>query len=461
MGRSRMMTLMWLLAPLAALHAKPALQEGREPDATAVLPTFVIVAPGAWAGALEPFVAARAREFRVELAPLEATLADSPGSDAPERLKRHLYAAWKERGARYVLLVGDADTCPVRFMVLDRVHGPAHNIAFYPSDLYYADVADAAGDFDDWNASREGHHARYFGEVHGEHHKDGPIDFDRVSYVPELALGRWPVSSEEELRAVVAKTLRWQPPAAAPRALLVHAPEWVDARARLGELGLALSQGGFEVARQFYGDAPGVPAPPLVRDALLAGTELALHVGHGTNDSWHLCLGEAERAALSEAQPSFYFSVGCSTAHLCVEPPYQPYLDEHGLPHAGTNAGQIFDAPPPPPAPLQPGRFNSTGLGERLLRMPQGGALAYIGCNTGAQPAALTLMDGFVLALAAERSLRIGDAWRSAMTRYVEVERLFELQPSESWYPPSIFFQGMKFMLFGDPTLRLASPAAD
>lgn len=442
--------LLAVLAPLA--HAAP--QDGSGERAT-----FVIVAPLEWCADLEPFVAARSREFRVELAPLEATLASSPGIDAPERLKRHLYEAWKERGARYVLLVGDADTCPVRFMVLDRVTEAAFHTAFYPSDLYYADVADAAGDFDDWNASREGHHARYFGEVRGEHHKTDPIDFDRVSYVPELALGRWPVSSREELRAVAAKTLGWRPADGAPRALLVHAPEWVDARPRLGGLGEALLSGGFEVARQFYGAAEGVPSPASVRDALLGGIELALHVGHGTNDSWHLCLGEGERLALAAARPSVYLSVGCSTAHLCVEPPYQPYLDEHGLPHAGTNAGQVFDAPPPAPAPLQPGRFNTTGLGERLLRMPQGGAVVYIGCNTGAQPAALTLMDGFALALGEDRSLRVGDAWRAAMARYVEEERLFELVPTESWYPPSIFFQGMKFLLLGDPTLRLAPPA--
>lgn len=27
--------------------------------------------------------------------------------------------------------------------------------------------------------------------------------------------------------------------------------------------------------------------------------------------------------------------------------------------------------------------------------------------------------------------------------------------PTAGWYPPSIFFQGMKFMLFGDPSLDL------
>ena len=34
-------------------------------------------------------------------------------------------------------------------------------------------------------------------------------------------------------------------------------------------------------------------------------------------------------------------------------------------------------------------------------------------------------------------------------------ERLFDLVPTDSWYPPSIFFQGMKFVVFGDPALPM------
>ncbi len=49
----------------------------------------------------------------------------------------------------------------------------------------------------------------------------------------------------------------------------------------------------------------------------------------------------------------------------------------------------------------------------------------------------------------------IGAAWRAALHHYFEAQQLATLQPNADWYPPSIFFQGMKFMLFGDPTLRL------
>jgi len=49
----------------------------------------------------------------------------------------------------------------------------------------------------------------------------------------------------------------------------------------------------------------------------------------------------------------------------------------------------------------------------------------------------------------------IGEAWRKALAFYWEHEHLAELKPDADWYPPSIFFQGMKFLCFGDPTLRL------
>ena len=420
-------------------------------------PLLAVVAPAAWQTELQAYAEARREELTVELVALEDLVASQPGVDAPERIKRWLWRAWSERGLAYALLVGDADTFPVRFMVLDRVTEPAFHHAFYPSDLYYADLAEQDGSFEDWNAAREGFHAGYFGEVRGEHGKDGPIDHDRVSYVPEIAVGRWPVSDVAELRAVVAKTLAWRGPVARPRALVVHADGWVDARPRMEGWAAALEGASFEVERQLYG-VEGVPSPAGVLASLRAGVELALHVGHGTNESWHACLGPAQRDALASAPPAVYFSVGCGTAHFCVEPPYHGYLDVQGLPHRGTNDGEVFDAPPPPPAPLQPGRYDTSGLGERLLIQSGGGAVAYIGCDTGAQPCGLTLMEGFVDALAQGRAWRIGDAWREAVAHYHRAERLDQLVPTESWYPPSVFFQGMKFVLLGDPTLALLSP---
>ena len=50
---------------------------------------------------------------------------------------------------------------------------------------------------------------------------------------------------------------------------------------------------------------------------------------------------------------------------------------------------------------------------------------------------------------------RLGDCWNRAICHYFNKKNLATLKPNDDWYPPSIFFQGMKFMLFGDPSLRL------
>jgi hypothetical protein len=425
------------------------------PAALAPPPLVVAIAPAAWLDALEPWAAARRAQLSVELVALEDVCASNAGVDTPERIKQHLWRAWKERGARYALLVGDADVFPVRFMALDRVTPAAFDWAFYPTDLYYADVAEKDGSFDDWNASRDGFHAGYFGEVCGEKNKDGAIDRDGVSYVPELGVGRWPVSTREQLSAVVAKTLAAKQPEQ-PRAALLHATGWIDCGVLFRELGARFEGAGYACSISLDQKSADL-------GALAQGATIALHAGHGSPGGWEHCLGPAEEAALVSIANGVLFSAGCSTAHWAPEPPYQAYVDVDGVPQRGTNAGQVFTAPPPPPAPLQGGAHAEESFGERLVRAPQGGALAYIGCATGAQPCALTLQDGFVRALAQREApdappLRVGDAWRRALAHYYVAERLAELEPNEDWYPPSIYFQGMKFVMLGDPTLPLPQP---
>jgi hypothetical protein len=150
-------------------------------------------------------------------------------------------------------------------------------------------------------------------------------------------------------------------------------------------------------------------------------------------------------------------SAGCSTARFATLPPYEAYLDVYGSEHKGTDAGEVFNTPPPPPACYQKGRYNPTGLGEQLLRHGPSGAVAYIGCNTGGQPCGMTLVEGLVRAVGSAKGARLGDCWNQAIIYYYDREHLATLMPTSDWYPASIFFQGMKYMLFGDPSLLLPS----
>ena len=99
---------------------------------------------------------------------------------------------------------------PVRYITTDRVTPAAFDYAFYPSDLYYGDVAKDDGSFDAWNSQRRGFHAQYFGEVRGEKNKRDPINYDQIHYRCQVAVGRWPVSNARQLKTVVAKSMKYE-----------------------------------------------------------------------------------------------------------------------------------------------------------------------------------------------------------------------------------------------------------
>ena len=188
--------------------------------------SLLIVAPHALAGSLQEFLAFKRGRLPTQIAELEAVLSTTHGADDPERLKRFVFDRWTAGRAggsplKYLLLIGDADIMPVRYMVLDRNTDAAFNYAFYPSDLYYADLAKPDGSFENWNATTgagpdgktpaaEAFHAAYFGEVRGEHFKSDPMNFDHIDYKPEIGVGRWPVSTPEEAAIVAAKTMTYE-----------------------------------------------------------------------------------------------------------------------------------------------------------------------------------------------------------------------------------------------------------
>lgn len=431
----------WLIALAiitAALAAQPA--------------WFTVVTPRAFLPALAGYINARRATRPVEVLVLEEVLAHHEGVDAAETLKRHLFRSW-QRGTCHVLLVGDVDVLPVRYMLLDRQAAAAANCAFYPSDLYYADIADAHGAFEDWNGAKEGQRAAWFGEVRGETFKDGAINADDIDYTPELALGRWPTSNVDEVACIAAKTLQHARETPAQRsALLLHGADWIDIKARVDAWGAALAP---RYAAQRLNHESGKPAADAaVAQALEAGVDLLVHVGHGSPSGYDRMLSTNTLAQCKPARLPVLISAGCSTAAFAAMPPYSAYTDSSGFRHVGTNAGQVFALPPPAPACFQRGPDDDDSFAESaVVRMPRG-AVAAIGCNTGAQPCGVTLVEAFVQA-SADNGALLGDCWRNAVSEYVLREHLRELKTDAGWYPPSIFFQGMKFMLFGDPTLKL------
>ena len=461
--------LLAILLTLTLGHCSRSLADGKE--------KLLIVTPSELSKGLKEFAEFKSSVRQTQIVTLESILEsnDNTGVDEPEKLKRFLYKQWRENDVGYVLLVGDASVMPIRYMVLDRVTEPAYHYAFYPSDLYYADLAKDDGTFEDWNGNKDGFHGSYFGEVRGEHNKTDPINFDSISYVPEIAVGRWPVESIEEVKRIATKSIRYERAVInqdrdtknnshIQRVGFVAVGGWVDMRPLFDRL-IHKLESNWVIEKRFFADknnaSAEIPTREEVTNMFRKGMGLIVHAGHGQPHEWEQCFSIKDIDSLSNAQKlPIVLSAGCSTAYFATLPPYEAYRDSHGMEHLGTNAGEVFQSPPPPPAAIQKGLYNPTGLGEQLLRRNEDGAVAYIGCNTGSQPCGLTLVDGFISTLAQSKNPTLGNCWIGAVSHYHTTERLSDLKPNSDWYPPSIFFQAMKFMVFGDPSLPLATSSA-
>jgi hypothetical protein len=286
-----------------------------------------------------------------------------------------------------------------------------------------------------------------------------------VDYRPELAVGRWPVNTPEQLRRVVAKTLAFEKRLAAdprepPRVAILSVGGWVDSRGVMDRIASSMPSR-WKIEKRYdsrKGQKAAMP-PPTEKEVLgllNSGVDLVIHAGHGSDTSWERCFFMRHLDQVQNAKRlPVMISAGCSTARFATLPPYEAYVDVHGMEHKGSDHGEVFTDPPPPPAPYQKGRFSPPGLGKQLVVGGDDGAVAYFGCNTGSQPCGLTLAEGFAKAWSQGKDSRVGDCWAEAVNFYYEKERLASLKPTPDWYPASIFFQGMKFMLFGDPALRL------
>jgi hypothetical protein len=473
-ARSPVTIVAWLLLAIVASSLTSTLAWSKpappgHPRPTSANKKLLIVAPERFHETLSDFVAYKSQLLPTQLIALEAILREQKGVDDAEKLKRCFYDQWKQNSLGYVLLVGDVDVMPVRYMVCENILKSPVEYAFFPSDLYYADLAKRDGSFDDWNGRKDGEHAQLFGEVMRSGKRHVPINYDYVDYLPEIAVGRWPVSTSTEARLLATKTMTYEMSVRAGthpgsgNFQIFHPHRYIDARDRLEHLA-RLMPAGWTSDRHFYSDGKERFTTPTPDDrhmiaALNEGTALVAHVGHGGTSCWQYCFSTADLKMVHNADRlPVLFSIGCSTAHFAPLPPFEAYEDVDGHVHAGTDHKEILEGPPHPPALYQKGKLNPTCIGEQVLKRNMNGAVVYIGCNTGSQGCAFTLLDGFLTAVRRSDRPLVGDCWVSSIRYYYAKQQLATLVCDGDWRPGCIFFQAMKYMFFGDPSLPLAHP---
>ncbi len=428
---------------------------------------LLIVAPRAYQWALAVFVAHKKKLLPTQLVALETVLKASTGRDDPEKLKRYLFDQWKNHNLGYVLLVGDGAVMPVRYWACNNGDPKISLYGFAPADLYYADLARRDGSFDDWNASRDGMHANYYGTMMQRGTDKVPLNYDRIDYRPEVAVGRWPVRSAAEAAAVAAKSMRYEravladEPVPVRRAGFVCRTNLFDVRGEMNALAAGLEARTGCLSVRLYSDSadakwftPG-PSEQTVERMFQRGVGLVFHTGHGDRGSWEGCLDARRLAFLNDAAlPPVVFSIGCDTAVYTALGPGGPYRDIHGKLHRGCDKGEVFGEFPPPMDAYQPREFVRTGFGIEMLRSRTIGASAYIGCAAGANGRAWPLMPAFIRHIQDTPEPRLGDAWVAAVNAYYKTCNLDRaLKPG--FRDGAMFDQAMLFHLFGDPSLRL------
>jgi len=186
------------------------------------------------------------------------------GLATPQAIRDFLayaYHHWTPPAPRCVLLVGDAN-----LDYRDRFRTGRPN--FVPTFIFDADdVGQTAND-------------TWFGQVTGN------------APVPDLAVGRLPARSPDDVRTMVAKIISYETaPADIWQGRLMFVADNVPEHQAAAEWWAAQVSGGFRVQRVFAGRyPPGNPADDIVR-GINQGASLVTYVGHGNFDRWGVWSG--------------------------------------------------------------------------------------------------------------------------------------------------------------------------
>jgi len=364
------------------------------------------------------------------------------GKDDAERLKRVIARMHEQKGTWYVLLAGDASVVPVRRR---HVHDPvANNESFNPSDLYYADlyhhVGARAGQFDDWDANGNG---IFDEEVWADTaYANNPDDVDGW---PEVAVGRVPAHTTEQLGRYVDKVIRYEtgqtPTLPITKAGFVADAYYGGATSLLEGLEHSTFLNGSAWKYGVNYDANNPPpsgwanASMATIDSLSMTMPWIAYVGHGNSSLW----GFGENGTYFD---SWHVS-GFTNANL-------PVVVAAAC-ETGKFADNIFHAPPTfvPPDVYDAGSDLSMGGPWLFGSTSGGGAIAYFG-ETVVLPDSLPVeLETYMLRAYGNGHRVLGDVYASGARDYWAQHQT----DNYVFGHPRIYLGIME--MFADPSLRL------
>ncbi len=146
---------------------------------------YVIITSAALTNDFQPLAALRTNSFSATaVLSLEALLAETPGLDAPDRLRNAIRNLVASNAVEFVVLGGDDAIVPVRGCFAIDGDGDTENAM--PTDLYYAGLDGT------WDANNN----QIYGEL-----------VDAVDMLPDVIISRIPVRTAQDAQAYIAKLI--------------------------------------------------------------------------------------------------------------------------------------------------------------------------------------------------------------------------------------------------------------
>jgi len=171
--------------------------------------TLLIIAPKAFSKELQPLVDYKiSKGVTTKLVThdeiCKGVYFPAEGRDCAEEMKYFIKNAYDQWGIKYVLLVGGryAESIkekwwiPVRYTHLDD---DANYEGGYLSDLYFADLYDAYGNFSSWDSNGNG--------IFAEWNNQGK---DIIDMYPEIYIGRLPCTRVDQVKTMVKKIITYE-----------------------------------------------------------------------------------------------------------------------------------------------------------------------------------------------------------------------------------------------------------
>ncbi|KYK22288.1 hypothetical protein AYK25_02495 [Thermoplasmatales archaeon SM1-50] len=173
---------------------------------------MVIIAPEMFSDVLQPLLAHKNTVgIQTFLKTTEEIYTEYDGRDEAEQIKYYLYEAVETLGISYVLLIGDVDTLPIRTTEVNHIWPGADLIQVdnIITDLYYADIFDAEGNFSSWDSNNDNVFSEFYLYNMGEN--PGEIEVvDEVDLYPDIGVGRIPCGNDNELANVIDKIISYE-----------------------------------------------------------------------------------------------------------------------------------------------------------------------------------------------------------------------------------------------------------